>query len=187
MKRNFVIWAILIATVLFLSGCLTCEKKEYTFELTGDNSGRLTIKYINIMSIMDDTLDVSAEDFESLLNDYYDGEELQNAYPEATFVSRRLFEENGVLCGEVIYEFADLKGAKLYQHKNKGPIMYCLGCYSLDSEFYLESNGEYGGEVMPIVFWNEGEKKLTMVTEVTYPDETTVSLLDEYLEWESGR
>lgn len=186
MKRNYLIWTIIIATVLFLSGCLTCEKKEYTFELTGNNSGRLTIKYINIMSIMDDTIDVSAEDFESLLNDYYDGEELQNSFPEATVVSRRMFEENGVLCGEVVYEFANLNGAKLYQHQGKGPVMYCLGCASLDSEYYAESNGEYGGEVMPIVFWEPGTKKLKLVTDVTYPDETTISLLDHFLQWEAG-
>ncbi len=186
MKKSYLIWATLVMVVLFLSGCLTCEKKEYTFELTGDNSGRLTIKYINIMSIMDDTLDISEEDFQTLLNDYYDGEELINSFPDATLSSKRLFEENGVLCGEAVYEFSDLKGAKLYQHKDKGPFMYCLGCYSLDSEYYSESNGEYGGDVMPIVFWEPGGKKLTLTTEVTYPDETTVSLLDEYLEWEAG-
>jgi hypothetical protein len=172
---------------MFLSGCLTCEKKEYTFQLTGDNSGRLTIKYINIMSIMDDTLDISTEDFQTLLNDYYDGEELQNTFPDASLVSRKMFEENGVLCGEVVYEFSDLKGAKLYQHKDKGPFMYCLGCYSLDSEYFSESNGEYGGDVMPVVFWDQGSKKLFLTTDVTYPDETTISLLDEYLLWESGQ
>jgi hypothetical protein len=186
MKRNFLIWTILISAVLFLSGCLTCEKKEYIFELTGNNSGRLTIKYINIMSIKDDTLDVSVEDFESLLNDYYDGEELQNAFPDATVVNRRLFREGDVLCGEVVYEFSDLNSAKLYQHQGKGPLMYCLGCYSLDSEYFSESNGEYGGEVMPIVFWEQGTKKLKLVTDVTYPDETTISLLDNYLKWEEG-
>ena len=187
MRKNYFIWTALVMTVLFLSGCLTCEKKEYTFELKGDNSGRLTIKYINIMSIMDDSLDISSEDFESLLNDYYDGEELQNTFPDATVLSKRLFEEDGVLCGEVIYEFAALDAAKLYQFKGKGPFMYCLGCSSLDTEYFSGSNGEYGGDVMPIVFWEQGTKKLQLTTDVTYPDETTISLLEDYRQWQEGQ
>lgn len=187
MKKNIIILTILAAVVTFLSGCLTCEKKEYTFEMTSDNTGRLTIKYINIMSIKDDSLDVSEDDFQTLLNDYYDGEELQNSFPYASVISRKLFEENGVLCGEVVYEFYTLKGAKLYRYQGKGPFMYCLGCNSLDSEYFSESNGEYGGDIMPVVFWEEGAKKLKLTTDVTVPDETTVSLLDEYKNWEKNR
>jgi hypothetical protein len=186
MKKSILIWTALVAIILFLSGCLTCEKKVYTFEIKGDNTGILTIKYINIMSIKDDSLDVSAEDFQTLVSDYYDGEELQNAFPDAKVVNRRLFKENGVLCGEVIYEFSDISAAKLYKYKGEGPFMYCLGCSSLDSEYFSESNGEYGGDVMPVVFWEEGTKKLSLTTDVTYPDETTVSLLDNYLEWEKS-
>jgi hypothetical protein len=40
---------------------------------------------------------------------------------------------------------------------------------------------------MPVVFWDQGSKKLFLTTDVTYPDETTISLLDEYLLWESGQ
>jgi len=50
----------------------------------------------------------------------------------------------------------------------------------LDSEAYVESNGQYGGEVMPAVFWSRKQKKLTLTTSVTKPDETTVSLLKNY-------
>jgi hypothetical protein len=186
MKKSFLIWAVLVAVALFFSGCLTCEKKVYTFEIKSDNSGRLTIKYINIMSIKDDSLDVSEEDFQSLQNDYLNGEELQNSFPDATVVSRKLFKEGGVLCGEVVYDFPDLRAAKLFKYKGQGPFMYCLGCNSLDAEYYNESNGEYGNENMPVVFWEEGTKKLTMTTDVTTPDETTVSLLDNYLEYQKS-
>jgi hypothetical protein len=186
MKKYYLGLIAVIVTVLFLSGCLTCEKKEYTFEFTGKDSGRLTIKYINVMSTMDDTVDISEEDFTSLITDYYEGTELENDFPNATVVSKRMFEENGVLCGEIVLEFADMATGHLYQHKGKGPIMYCLSCYSIDSEYYNESNGEYGGDVMPVVFWDQGLKTLTLTTDVTYPDETTVSLLDKYLEWDAG-
>lgn len=186
MKKYYLGLIAVIITVLFLSGCLTCEKKEYTFEFTGKDSGRLTIKFINVMSTMDDSVDISEEDFNSLITDYYEGTELENGFPEATLVSKRLFEENGVLCGEIIFDFAGMVAGHLYQHKDKGPIMYCLSCYSIDSEYYNESNGEYGGEVMPVVFWDQGLKTLTLTTDVTYPDETTVGLLDRYKELKSG-
>lgn len=186
MKKYYLGLIAVIITVLFLSGCLTCEKKEYTFEFTGKDSGRLTIKFINVMSTMDDSVDISEEDFNSLITDYYEGTELENGFPEATLVSKRLFEENGVLCGEIIFDFAGMAAGHLYQHKDKGPIMYCLSCYAIDSEYYNESNGEYGGEVMPVVFWDQGLKTLTLTTDVTYPDETTVGLLDRYKELKSG-
>jgi hypothetical protein len=187
MKKNFLIWIGVILTVVFMSGCLTCEKKEYTFEFTGKDSGLLTIKYINIMSTMDDTVDISEDDFTSLIADYYEGSEVENGFPNSTMISKRLFEENGVLCGEIVFEFTGISAANLYQHKGKGPIMYCLGCNSLDSEYFAESNGEYGGDIMPIVFWESGLKTLTLTTDVTFPDETTVSLLDHWKSYEGGQ
>lgn len=187
MKKNYLIWFSLIITVLFMSGCLTCEKKEYTFKFTDKESGILTIKYVNLMSTMDDTVDISEEDFTSLMADYYEGTEIENEFPEATVVSKRLFEENGVLCGEIVLEFTNLAMGHLYQHNGKGPLMYCLSCFAIDSEYYSESNGEYGGDVMPVVFWDSDLKDLNLTTDVTIPDETTVSLLDRYLEWEAGK
>jgi hypothetical protein len=37
------------------------------------------------------------------------------------------------------------------------------------------------------VFWDQGAKKLKMTTDITMPDETTVSLLDQYQTWEKNR
>lgn len=186
MIKHYFILALVLVFALFISGCLTCEKKEYTFEFTGENSGLLTIKYINLMSTMEDDMDISDEDFQTLIENYYEGSELENEFPEAALVSKRLFEENGVLCGEIVLEFSSLSAARLYRHKDKGPMMYCLSCYSIDSEYFSSSNGEYGGDVMPVVFWDAGLKKLTLATDVTTPDETTISLLDEFKFWEGG-
>jgi len=185
-KTYFSILAVMI-TAMFISGCLTCEKKEYSFVFTGENSGRLTIKYINLLSTMDDGEDISEDDFQVLLNDYYEGAEIENEFPNATVVEKRLFEENGVLCGEIIFEFDDLAAANLYRYKGTGPIMYCLSCFSIDTEYYDESNGVYGGDIMPVVFWEAELKKLRLTTDVTTPDETTVSLLDAYYNWEAGQ
>jgi hypothetical protein len=184
MKKNLFTWISLISIALFLNSCLTCEKKEYTFQFTGKDTGVLTIKFINIMSTMDDTIDNTEEDFATLMTDYYEGTELENDFPDATLVDKRLFEEDGVLCGEVKFEFSGFAMAHLYQHHETGPLMYCLGCYSIDSEYYNDSNGEFGGDIMPVVFWNPDLTTLELKTDVTMPDETTISLLPS---WQEGQ
>jgi hypothetical protein len=129
---------------------------------------------------------VSEEDFMSLINDYYTGSSIEDEFPGTTLVDKKLFEENGVLCGEITLAFTDLSQVKLYQHNGKGAIMYPLNCGSLDSETFSGGNGTYGGDNMPVVFWDQGAKSMTMSTIVTEVDETTLSLLDEYLEYKAG-
>ncbi len=171
--------------VFVLSGCLTVEQKEYTFELTGPNSGKLTIKYVNILSVMDDTLDISDQDFEDLLSNYLYGETLETDYPEATLVDKQLFVENGVLCGKIVMEFNDLAAVKLFRYKSTGPFMLNIGSF-LDTETFIASNGDFGGDSMPVVFWPEGSSQMTVTTGVTQPDETTVSLVDNYNDWKKN-
>ena len=175
------IFAFILVAVL-MTGCLTVEKKEYSFQLKDNNSGSLTIKFINIMSMKDDALDVSQNDFEELVTNYIEGTEIEMDYEKAIVRSKRLFEENGVLCGEIIIDFNDLASVGLYQYDSKSPLMFNVGSF-LDSETYLNSNGEFGGEVMPVVFWPKSLKTLTLSTYITDPDESTVPLLTEYKEW----
>ena len=184
--KKMSLFSLLLAVVVFvLSGCLTVEKKIYKFEFTGENSGKLTIDYINIMSIMDDTLDVSKEDFDELLSSYIYGDQIEQEYPEASNIEKDLYEENGVLCARVTMEFDDLAAVMLYQYDKNCPYMKNLGG-SLDTEYYLESNGDYGDENMPVVFWSPELKVLDLITEVTAPDESTVSLLERYNEWKGN-
>ena len=182
MKKTILSIVALAITVLFLSGCLTVEKKEYTFVFTGENSGTLTIKYVNIMSIMDDTLDVSAEDFEELLSSYIEGSLIEESFPNATVLEKELFEENRTLCARIVLEFDNIEDVKLYRYNKQGPFMYCINC-SLDTEIIEWSNGIYGGDIMPVVFWEKDLDKLNMITSITNPDETTVGLLRQYYLW----
>lgn len=175
----FICFSALIA--LFTS-CLTIEKKIYTFEMNDNNSGTLTIKYENIMSIKDDNADVSEADFDELIADYINGNKIESDYEGVVVKSKRLFEENGMLCGEVIIEFTDLTSVGLFQYDPKGPFMFNIGSF-FDSESYLSSNGEYGGDVMPVIFWPKNLKTLTLTTLTTSPDESTVSLVNLYRNW----
>ncbi len=177
--------SVLGLVALFLSSCLTVEKKEYTFEFTGANSGKLTIRYINIMSVMDNENDVSAGDFEELLSNYINGDQIAQDYPGATNVKTRLYEQNGLLCGEVTMDFPSLSAARLYQYDKNSPLMLSIGA-ALDSESYSESNGSYGGDFMPVVFWPGNSKKLTLTTSVSSPDDSSLSLVNEFRKWKAG-
>jgi len=181
LNKLFIALAI---TTLMISGCLTVEKKEYTFEFTGENSGRLTIRYINIMSIMDDGgLDVSDADFDELVNSYLYGSEIEDEYPLAIITGKRLYEQDEMLCAEVIIEFPDLASVKLHQFDKDSPLMYAL-CQCLTSESYVNSNGRFGSMEVPVVIWPAQTKTLELTTSITEPDETTLSLLPNYLAWE---
>ncbi len=178
MKKSIII--LFSFTILFgLTSCLTVEKKIYTFELKDSNSGTLTIKFINILSMMDDSTDISSSDFDELKSKYIDGNQIAQDYENAVVRSKRLFEEDGTLCGEVIIDFNDLKSVGLFQYDSKSPYMFNVSSF-LESETYLNSNGEFGGDVMPVVFWSKSLKTLNLTTYVTTPDETTVSLLAQY-------
>lgn len=173
----------LVGVIAFsISSCLTVEKKQYTFEMTGKNSGKLTIKYINIMSNVDSAGYTEIQDFDELISDYINGNKVEESYPGAQNIKKRLFEENGVLCGEVTMDFPDLESARLYQFDKKSPFMFYAS--SVDGETYVESNGTYGGDNMPVVLWPIKLKKLTVTTSVSTPsDESYVSLLGEYIKW----
>lgn len=170
---------------MFMVSCLTVEKKQYTYEFTGKDSGKLTIKYINIMSNEDSAGYTRVEDFDDLLNSYINGSKIEEAYPAATNISKRLFQENGVLCAEVIMEFSNLSAARLYQFDKNSPYMFYAN--SVDGESYVESNGTYGGENLPVVMFPSKLKKLVVTTSVSSPsDESYASLLGEYIKWKKN-
>lgn len=181
MKKIVSVLVVALVAVI-LTGCLTVEKKQYTFEFTGKNSGKLTIKYINIMSNVDSAGYTEIVDFDDLVTNYLNGTKIEESYPGATNITKRVFEENGVLCGEVTMEFPNLEAARLYQYDKKSPFMFYAS--SVDGETYVESNGVYGGDNLPVVMWPAKLKKLVVTTSVSKPsDESYVSLLGEYIKW----
>jgi hypothetical protein len=176
----------LLALMFFaitVAGCLTVEKKEYVFEITGKNSGKLTIKYVNIMSLNDSLPGDAAEaDYQQLMDDYILGTTIEDAYPTATNIQKRLYEENGQLNGEVTMEFTDLSQVKLYQYDKKSPIMFSVA-QTQDSEGYITSNGTYGSDdYMKVVFWPKKTKMMTVTTSVDEPGEDSYSLVYQYRE-----
>lgn len=182
MKREYVKLLFFLVMTVLLSSCLTVEKKEYVFEFTEKDEGTLTIKYINIMSSLEDGENVAASDFQELINTYFEGNQLEDDYPGASGIKKNLFVENGVLCAEVIIEFKALSDVRLYQYQGEGPIMFNVKS-AYDGDEFESSNGEFGGDIMPVVFWSPKNKSLNLITSIMKPDETTVSLVDEYNKW----
>jgi len=187
MKKAGVYSLLTVIIIFLLSSCLTVEKKEYCFEFTGKNSGILTIKYVNIVSMMDDSTDNSEDDFNELIKEYYNGAKIEDNYPGAKVISKRLFEENNILCGEIKIEFSDLASARLYQNKENEPYTFSIEGTFDYNESYIESNGTFGGEIMPVVFWSSALKKLKLSTLVVPPDESNISLIDRYRKWKGSK
>ncbi|HPS83478.1 MAG TPA: hypothetical protein PLA88_04120 [Bacteroidales bacterium] len=176
---------VAVAILAFLiSSCLTVEKKKYKFEITGKSTGKLTITYVNIFSQMDDSTDVSEQDFDELINDYLNGEKFAESFPLAKDIQKRLYEENGQLNGEVTMNFESLEAVRLYQMNKKSPICFNVG-QSIDSESFESTNGTYGNkDYMNVVFWSPKAKSLEVTTTVNeYNPDDCVSLVKQYRRW----
>lgn len=171
---------LLVLIPVSIAGCLTCERKEYVFQLTGENSGKLTIKYVNIFSsIIDSTGELTA-DYDEMVDLWLNGEKLERDFPKAKKFKKRLFKENGTLCGEVSMEFEDLSSVHLYRYWHKGPFMFSMSGVNDDGEIFSQTNGEYGGDKMPVIFWPEDARTFRFSTKIATPDSTTVSMLDQW-------
>lgn len=180
---------LFITTGLFLimlSGCLSVESKEYSFKLNKGKSGTGTIKFINIMSDNKDSSGTPDADYTELIDSYLKGDKLKEDLPNIKNAKKRLFEEDNQLCGELTFDFDDITKLRFYEYKDQGPWCYYLAFSPLGimggSESYFSSNGIYGGENMPIIFWDGSQKEFTFKTTVTSPGKTTISLLDMWNE-----
>ena len=177
---------LLAALCFILSSCLNTEFKQYFFKINADGSGTGTIKFINIVSEEDEEQNVSTTDFDTLINNYINGTTFEEANPNFNVISKELFEENGVLNGQVEFTFKDFQdiGFYHYQCSEHAPIMFYLGALS---ETFLETDGEYiGGDEeneIPMIVWAPGTTEFTFKTAVKDEMSNVNSLLDLYNLW----
>lgn len=163
-----------------MAGCLTCERKEYVFQLTGTNSGKLTIKYVNIFSSLIDSTGELSADYDEMMDLWFNGEKIERDFPQAKKFKKRLFKENGTLCGEVSMEFDDLSKVNLFRYRNSGPLMFSMSAVNDDGEVFAQTNGDYGGDKMPVIFWPDDSKTLRLITRIATPDSSCVSMLGQW-------
>ena len=178
--------ALLITILLTCccSGCLTVETKEYRIKFKNANSGEATIKFINIMSEADDTVDITSDDFRQLIDFYLEGNQLEKDNPGFHSVKKRLFEEGGVLCGEISFTFDSLESLRIFKYDTDSPLMYPVGS-PLSSEQYVESNGVLPRQWIPMIFWPRDSKDLYIKTKVVSEVSFQRSLLANYRAWQT--
>jgi len=161
-----------------VGGCLTAQRKIMVYTLRPDGSGTGSIVFENLMSMDDDGVDASARDYGELINTYVKGNRFQELDPDLQNVQRRLYEENGMLCGELTFEFASYESVGLYRHDSSGPYMYHVGRQSdIAAERFDSSNGRVGGPRMPVVFWPAETTVFRIVAALQEPASDTRSLL----------
>jgi hypothetical protein len=168
-----------------LPGCLTVGQKEYRIRFLSETSGRASIRFIDIGSETDDTSDVARQDFQHLIEFYLEGTQFEMGNPGFRNPRKSLYEQNGVLCGEIEFEFDSLETIRLFRFQNTGPYMYYMGSESL-SEDLVETNGSYGGDEMPVIFWPEGTDEIHIRTRISTETPSRKSLLSHFKSWQES-
>lgn len=170
-----------VAICFFAIGCLTAQYKEYTWNIKPDGSGTGKIVWRNIFSSGNTNSDESAKDFVSLIDDYLEGSSLEGENPGFNKVKKRLFIEQGELCGEITFEFDELSDIGFYRYQNKGPLMFLLKNYD---EKFEECSGDWGGDDFRVAFFDISKKKFTLKTSLSDPTEDgAVFLIKYYEQW----
>lgn len=178
--RQFLLLGVMLLAMTLLGGCLLADRKTYRFTLNPDGSGSGSITFYNLMSVEEESEDVSVKDFTDLKERYLQGTEFEAQRPGLTNVKKRLFEKNGTLCGEFTFDFTSYEDVGLYRFEGKGPFMYFTRPGDFNPEIYKSSNGTYGGESMPLVFWPEGTTTIEMESTFNKPERKATSLLGLY-------
>jgi hypothetical protein len=182
--KKIVVW-LLIASIGILSfGCLSFESKEYTWTINKDGSGTGKIVWRNLFSTGNEEENTSADDFVSLINDYLEGESVDDVRPGFKKVAKRLFIEDGVLCGELTFEFGKFEDAGFYRYKGQGPYMYN---FATSDETFYKSNGDWSGDNFSVLFWSDKTTQMTLVTSYGDPNQAgALDLIAYYNEWKDS-
>jgi hypothetical protein len=173
-----------------LSGCLTAEFKEIRISLNADGkSGTGSMIFTDIGSEQgDDSSDISNEDFNSLLTEYYHGKTLETAMPNIQNIRKRLFISGGKLMGELTFDFSDIAKIGFFRYKNEGPyIYYTLSDGYFTSGQFTSSNGTFINEKMPLVFWDSTTKDFFLKMSLSSAGAKRISLANQYINWERSR
>ena len=172
MTRPQLLALALIAILSLVPGCLIVDTKEYHITLKSGGSGEARIVFNDIQS-------------DQLIDLYLHGSQLERDNPGYKNVEKHLYEKDGKLNGEVTFAFDSLAVMRLFRYDNDGPLMYFVGS-PLSSEVMVETNGTFGRDWMPIVFWPKGTKDLYIKTRVVSQGSYHRPLLALFRAWEQS-
>jgi hypothetical protein len=189
--KIIVVIMLAVAGAVLLSGCLGVEKKEYRFTLNPDGSGSGVIRYVNIVSIDDNSgteeaKDVSFKDFAELVSDYLEGTKFDDDHPYLKVTGKKLLEENGVLVGEVAFTFASLDSVGFFRRPQCEccPVLY-FNKTETGNETIAETNGRLveGVASSPFIEWEGGAREFVFKTTVQADLSGTRSMVDYHRTW----
>ena len=193
--KKFIVVIMLAAAVVLLSGCLGVEKKEYRFTLNPDGSGSGVIRYINLVSIddnsgSDSSKNVSFKDFATLVSDYIEGTKFEEDNPHFKVTGKRLMEENGVLVGEVAFTFASLDSAGFFRRAGCDccPVLH-FNRSDMGDETVTETNGRLveGVASSPFIEWEGSAREYTFKTTAMSDLSGTHPMLEYYRTWKEKK
>ena len=186
--RKHIAPIFIILLAIWSVGCLTAEHKELRLSLKPDGkSGTGILFFSRIHSEMaSDTSNNTKEDFNSLITEYYQGKKIDESLKGTHNIKKRLYLDGNDLMGEVTFEFDDITDLGFYRYNNSGPFMYyTLADGVFTSGQFEASNGSYGGEKMPLIFWDASSRdfyvKISLSSSLS-PQRSIVSL---YKTWAS--
>lgn len=173
------ILGVTLSSVLF-GGCLIASKKVLFLEVNPDGSGKGRVIYTEISSLKEDDYDRTLEDYTSLTTDWLHGTEFSDRYRGTMNIERRLFELGGALHGEASFTFDHYNDVGLYRHEETGPWMYYALRHTSNVEGFDSTNGIYGGDLMPVIFWPEETRTFRIVNRFDPGEAEVRSLLPLY-------
>lgn len=186
MTNRFAPIAIFTILAVFCSGCLTADLKELRISLKPDGkSGTGSIVFSRIHSEMSsDTANNTREDFNSLITEYYQGKKIDETLKGTHNIKKRLYLDGNDLMGEVTFEFNNVADLGFFQFNNSGPFMYyTLADGVFTSGQFEASNGSYGGEKMPIVFWDSSTRDFYLKISLSSRESPHRSIIPLYKTW----
>lgn len=170
----------LVFASLFLGGCLTAGRKVITLRVNPDGTGSGTMVFHNISSMQEEEQDNSLADYSRLVDTWVNGNTFEQANPTLHDVKKRLFAEGNQLNGEITFEFYHYSDIGLYRYQNSGPWMYYTQMNASEIEKFDSTNGEFGGETMPVIFWPEKTKEFRVVNTFESGERPVTSLYSQY-------
>ena len=176
----------LLVFIVFATGCLDVQYKDYEFILNPDGTWRGTITYRNIISRSEDDKDASETDFQQLINDYYLGNALVEDNHQFENIEKDLYIKNDTLIGKMTFTFHSIDSMGFYKDENSEYSSYFFYDRTL-KESLMKTNGEYLGKKrdFPLIKWGGEETHFTFSTASNQNMDDAVSLVNQYREWKT--
>lgn len=107
----------LLMSFLFLQGCLKVAEMEVRVRPRPNGTVAGEVIYRGLYSALDEDSVTLAEDYQTLVSEYLEGDALESDLPDWKLLKRELFEEQGKLCGKLTFEAATAEAVGLYRDK----------------------------------------------------------------------